>query len=100
MISRRATVGYWNDGGGAEAVFRDGWLDSGDVVRADADGYLFFRGRRKQLIVHDGSNISPQEVEGALVEHRASSGGVIGIHDLVHGERVRAYVTPRRARRE
>jgi acyl-CoA synthetase (AMP-forming)/AMP-acid ligase II len=89
-----ATVGYWNDPAATEAVFRDGWLDSGDVVRADEDGYLYFRGRRKQLIVHDGSNITPQEVEGALLEHPAvAAAGAIGIHDSVHGERVRAYVT-------
>ena len=89
-----ATVGYWNDAAATDAVFRDGWLDSGDVVRADEDGYLYFRGRRKQLIVHDGSNITPQEVEAALVEHPAvEAAGAIGIHDAVHGERVRAYVT-------
>src|SRR5262249_13591225 len=49
---------------------------------------------RKQIIVHDGSNICPQEVEGALVEHPSvDSAGVIGIHDVIHGENVRAYVT-------
>jgi long-chain acyl-CoA synthetase len=89
-----ATVGYWNDDAATAEVFQDGWLDSGDVMRADEDGYLYFRGRRKQIIVHDGSNISPQEVEGALLEHPAvEAAGVIGIHDAVHGERVRAYVT-------
>src|SRR5262245_35685161 len=89
-----ATVGYWNDAAATDAVFRDGWLDSGDVVRADDDGYLYFRGRRKQLIVHDGSNITPQEVEASLVEHPAvEAAGAIGIHDAIHGERVRAYVT-------
>jgi long-chain acyl-CoA synthetase len=73
---------------------RDGWLDTGDLMSIDADGYLWFRGRKKQIIVHDGSNICPQEVEGALVEHPAvASAGIIGVHDLVHGENVRAYVT-------
>ena len=72
----------------------DGWLDTGDVARADADGYLWFYGRKKQIIVHDGSNISPQEVEDALLEHPAVAlAGVVGIHDSVHGENVRAYVT-------
>ena len=60
----------------------------------DADGYLWFRGRKKQIIVHDGSNICPQEVEDSLLEHNAvESAGVIGVHDLVHGENVRAYIT-------
>ena len=46
------------------------------------------------MIVHDGSNISPLEVEGALLEHPAIAlAGVVGVHDVVHGENVRAYVT-------
>jgi acyl-coenzyme A synthetase/AMP-(fatty) acid ligase len=62
----------------------------------DDEGYFRFCGRRKQIIVHDGSNICPQEVEGALLEHPSvASAGVIGIHDLVHGENVRAYITLR-----
>ena len=92
--TRSATSGYWNNRSATDAVFRDGWLDSGDLVRADADGYLWFCGRKKQIIVHDGSNICPQEVEGALLEHpTVDNVGVVGVHDLVHGENVRAYVT-------
>src|SRR5215468_693803 len=88
------TVGYWDDPGATEAAFSDGWLDSGDVMRVDDEGYFSFRGRKKQIIVHDGSNICPQEVEGALLEHPdVVSAGVIGIHDLIHGENVRAYIT-------
>jgi acyl-coenzyme A synthetase/AMP-(fatty) acid ligase len=91
-----ATVGYWENDRATAKAFTDGWLDSGDVMRADEDGYLYFCGRRKQIIVHDGSNITPQVVEGALVEHPSiESAGVVGIHDLVHGENVRAYVTLR-----
>lgn len=73
------------------------WLDTGDMMEADSDGYLRFRGRKKQIIVHDGSNISPHEVEEALLEHAAvENAAVIGIHDLMHGENVRAYVTHQR----
>lgn len=89
-------VRYWNAPEATAEVLRDGWLDTGDVMRADADGYLWFCGRKKQLIIHDGSNIAPQEVEEALLEHPAvETAGVIGIHHLVHGETVRAYVVPR-----
>lgn len=88
------TVGYWNRPDATAETIVDGWLDTGDVVRADEDGYLWFEGRKKQIIVHDGSNICPQEVEGSLQEHPAvAAAGVVGIHDLVHGENVRAYVT-------
>ena len=86
-------IGYWNRPDATAETIVDGWLDTGDVVAADADGYFWFRGRKKQIIIHDGSNICPQEVEESLAEHPAVDAvGVIGIHDLVHGENVRAYV--------
>lgn len=88
------TIGYWNNPDATAEIVRDGWLDSGDLVRADDDGYLWFFGRKKQIIVHDGSNISPLEVEDALCDHPCVAlAGVVGIHDTVHGENVRAYVT-------
>jgi long-chain acyl-CoA synthetase len=91
--TRSATVGYWDNPAATETAFSGGWLDSGDVMRVDDEGYFSFCGRKKQIIVHDGSNICPQEVEGALVEHPGvDSAGVIGVHDLVHGENVRAYI--------
>ena len=87
-------LGYWDNPDATAEIMRDGWLDSGDLARADDDGYLWFFGRKKQIIVHDGSNISPGEVEEALAEHpTVELVGVVGIHDEVHGENVRAYVT-------
>ncbi len=88
--------GYWGDDAATEKVKQDGWLDTGDLLRADEDGYLWFRGRKKQIIVHNGLNIFPQEVEDVLLEHpEVASAGVIGVHDLVYGENVRAYVVKR-----
>jgi long-chain acyl-CoA synthetase len=96
MRTRSQMVGYWDAPSATAEVVEDGWLDSGDLARADDDGYLWFFGRKKQIIVHDGSNISPFEVEGALLEHPAIGlAGVVGVHDNVHGETVRAYVTVR-----
>ena len=92
--SRSRMSGYWEAPEATAEVVIDGWLDSGDLARADADGYLWFFGRKKQVIVHDGSTISPYEVEGALVDHPAVAfAGAVGVHDAVHGENVRAYVT-------
>jgi long-chain acyl-CoA synthetase len=94
--SRSRMAGYWEAPDATAAVIRDEWLDSGDLARADEDGYLWFFGRKKQVIVHDGSNVSPLEVESALMEHPAIAlAGVVGVHDTVHGENVRAYVTLR-----
>ena len=89
-----STVGYWKNPDATGEIMREGWLDSGDLAHADDDGYLWFFGRKKQIIVHDGSNVSPSEVESALDEHPAVDlSGVVGVHDTVHGENVRAYVT-------
>ena len=94
--SRSRMVGYWNAGAATSQIMSGEWLDSGDLAYADEDGYLWFYGRKKQIIVHDGSNVSPFEVEGALREHPAIGlAGVVGIHDNVHGETIRAYVTLR-----
>lgn len=86
-------VSYWGNPDATHETIVDGWLDTGDVMSADEDGYLWFHGRLKQIIIHDGSNICPQEVEASLLEHDAvASAGVVGIQDPMHGENVRAYV--------
>ena len=87
-------VAYWNNPKATAETVIDGWLDTGDVMSADENGYLWFHGRKKQIIIHDGSNICPQEVEAALLEHDAvASAGVVGVQSPLHGENVRAYVT-------
>jgi long-chain acyl-CoA synthetase len=89
-------VGYWDNPQATADTIREGWVDTGDEMRLDDDGYLWFCGRRKQIIVHDSSNICPQDVEEALGEHPAVDlVGVVGIQDPVHGENVRAYLTLR-----
>src|SRR5262249_20164796 len=78
--TRSRMAGYWQAPEATEEVVLEGWLDSGDLARADADGYLWFFGRKKQVIVHDGSNVSPLEVEGALCEHAdVALAGVVGV---------------------
>ena len=65
-------------------------------MRRDADGFFWFHGRAKQIIIRGGSNISPQEVEEALYHHPAVlEAGVIGMLDPVHGEKVIAFVALR-----
>ena len=89
-------VGYWNDEAATRDLFRGGWLHTGDLVSRDADGYLWFKGRIKQIIVRAGSNISPQEVEEALYRHGAVlEAGVVGQPDALYGEVVVAYAVLR-----
>ena len=88
------TIGYWENPAATAETIQDGWLNSGDIVRVDEDGFFWFHGRKKQIIIHDGSNICPQEVEEAVVAHEAVEiAGVVGVHNTVHGENVWAYIT-------
>jgi len=89
-------IGYWNDEAATANLLRGGWLHTGDLGGLDSDGYLWFRGRLKQIIVRGGSNISPQEVEEALYQHPAVlEAGVIGAPDNIYGEVVVAFVVLR-----
>ena len=47
----------------------NGWVYSGDLAYQDDDGFIWFVGRKRQLIIRGGSNISPQEVETILIQH-------------------------------
>ncbi len=86
-------TGYWKDPEATAAAIRDGWFHTGDLARRDAEGYYWFAGRAKQIIIRGGSNISPQEVESVLQEHPSvREAVVIGRPDAVWGEIVVAYV--------
>jgi long-chain acyl-CoA synthetase len=91
--------GYWNDLQTTRAALTDGWLCTGDLASRDADGCYWFQGRKKEIIIRAGSNISPQEVEEALYRHPAVlEAGVIGTPDAVYGETVVAFVVLREGR--
>jgi long-chain acyl-CoA synthetase len=83
---------YWRDEDATRSAFQDGFLRTGDFVRIDDDGFFWFAGRRKEIIVHGADNISPQEVEDVICRHPAvAQAGVIGVPDAVWGESVRAF---------
>ena len=95
-FSPGSCLGYWNDPKATSELFEGGWAHTGDLGCRDADGYLWFKGRKKQIIVRAGSNISPQEVEEVLYRHPAVlEVGVVGQPDEVYGERVVACVALR-----
>jgi long-chain acyl-CoA synthetase len=76
----------------AKAVV-DGWFRSGDLGRKDADGYLWIVDRKKDMILRNGYNVYPREVEELLTAHPAvSTAAVFGVADEVHGEEIMACV--------
>ncbi|MEM7540352.1 MAG: AMP-binding protein [Pseudomonadota bacterium] len=79
--------GYLNRGEETRLALREGWLYTGDIGELDDDGYLFIRGRKKELIIVSGFNVYPREIEDVV----ASLDGVvecavIGIEDEYRGE--------------
>jgi fatty-acyl-CoA synthase len=89
-------AGYWNLPDETAETFRDGWLRTGDVARADEDGYWYIVDRTKDMIVTGGFNVFPREVEDGVAEHPAvAQVGVIGVPDERWGEAVTAVVVLR-----
>lgn len=93
-------IGYWDRPQDTRQTLDGGWLHTGDLAVADADGYVRIVDRLKDLIISGGENISPAEVEGVLYSHPAvAECAVIGVPDERWGEVGRAVVVPRAAHR-
>ena len=86
--------GYFNNPQAtAETITADGWLHTGDIVRADEDGYLWVLDRKKELLKYKAFQVPPAELEGLLLTHPAiADSAVIGIHDEESGEVPKAFV--------
>ncbi|TIC84166.1 class I adenylate-forming enzyme family protein [Nocardioides sp. GY 10127] len=88
--------GYFRDPERTAAVLADGWVHTGDIVRQDADGNLFFLDRSKDMIKSGGLNVSSQEVERALQAHPdVERAAVVGLPDDYWSEVVTAFVVLR-----
>jgi non-ribosomal peptide synthetase component E (peptide arylation enzyme) len=73
-----------------------GWFLSGDLGQIDRDGYLKIIGRKKEIIIRGGANISPQEIEEILQTHpKIEQVVVVKMPDKVMGEKACAYVIPK-----
>jgi long-chain acyl-CoA synthetase len=90
--------GYWNRPDESASVLRthaDGrvWFHTGDIARIDEDGYTSIVQRKKDMIIVDGYNVYPSDVEAVLYNHPAVRlAAVIGIPDRYHGEIVKACI--------
>ena len=80
-------LGYWQNPAATAEAFGGGWFHSGDLVRADEEGFLFVVDRKKDMIITGGENVYCAEVENALAAHPVVAElAVIGIPDERWGE--------------
>ena len=93
--SPNSTTEYYDDPVRTAQTFRNGWIHTGDLGSMDEEGYLFIRGRIKDMIITGGQNVHSAEVEAVLLGHPGVADcAVIGLPDDVWGERVVAIVVP------
>lgn len=94
LVRGHTTPGYLdNPAETARAIGPDGFFDTGDLARFDAEGRFVFHARLKEVIKSGGINVSPIEVEQILSGHPDVRGAyVVGVRDAVRGERIVAFV--------
>jgi acyl-coenzyme A synthetase/AMP-(fatty) acid ligase len=102
LVVRGSNVmrGYWGLPEETGQVLRPGTypgekvLCTGDLFRADEDGFLYFMGRKDDMIKSKGERISPREIENCLYEiEGVSEVAVIGVPDEILGQAIRAYIS-------
>ncbi len=88
-------LGYWNNPEETARAMRGDWLLTGDIGYRDADGYYFITDRKKDMLLVNGSNVYPREIEEVLHQFPGvKEAAVIGVPDPRKGEQPLAYVTP------
>lgn len=84
---------YWNNEAASAKTIIDGRLHTGDVAIIDEDGYVFIVDRLKDLIITNGYNVYPRNVEEAIYQHEAVEECIVaGIEDAQRGEIVKAWI--------
>jgi acyl-CoA synthetase (AMP-forming)/AMP-acid ligase II len=87
--------GYLNNPDATIETLTAGWLHTGDLARRDERGFLYFMGRKKDIIRRSGENLSAAEVEEVLRSHpKILEAAVIPVPDELRGEEVKAYILP------
>jgi long-chain acyl-CoA synthetase len=80
-------LGYYNNPEATKETIKDGWLYTGDLGKKDRDGYVYILDRKKDIILVNGMNVYPREVEETLLTHPAvAEANVVGITNEMHGE--------------
>jgi acyl-coenzyme A synthetase/AMP-(fatty) acid ligase len=88
-------MGYLNEKGRIERFPKEGFR-TGDIGYMDSEGYIFITGRKKDLIIRGGVNISPKEISEQIMSHpHVKEAAVIGVPDNIYGEEVACFVVPK-----
>jgi len=92
------TTGYYKDPERTREAFdENGFFRTGDLGMLDAEGYLHFRGRIKEMVKTGGINVAPIEVEEVLLAHPSVQAAfVTGVPDAVQDELLAAVIVPKR----
>jgi len=87
-------LGYWNQPEETARAFRNGWLLTGDIGYRDADGYFYITDRKKDMLLVNGNNVYPREIEEIIYQFPGvKEAAVIGVPDARKGEQPVAFVT-------
>src|SRR5207245_5137486 len=85
--------GYWNQPEESAKALRDGWLLTGDIGYRDADGYFYITDRKKDMLLVNGINVYPREIEEIIYQFPwVKEAAVIGVLDLRNGEKHMALI--------
>lgn len=77
----------------AETTTTDGWLKTGDYGKLDEEGFLWITGRKKELLIISGENVSPNEIEHVISSYKkVFEVAVVGVPDKVRGEAPKAFI--------
>ena len=86
-------LGYWNNPEETAKAFRNGWLLTGDIGYRDADGYYYITDRKKDMLLVNGNNVYPREIEEIIYQFPGiKEAAVIGVPDARKGEQPVAFV--------
>ena len=88
-------LGYWNQPEETARVMRQGWLLTGDIGYRDSEGYYFITDRKKDMLLVNGINVYPREIEEVLYQFPGvKEAAVVGLPDPRKGEQPVAFVAP------
>ena len=86
-------LGYWNHPDETKMAMRGDWLLTGDVGYRDADGYYFITDRKKDMLLVNGNNVYPREIEEIIYQFPGvKEAAVVGMRDKRRGEQPVAFV--------